>query len=456
MPEINKKNGWLSEIRACIAQEKADYRRYNFSQDQNDILKTFFDLSQDFTTLDDFYQICVSVIDEFMGVKASLYLVRPSNSLELICDSKNGLYDKLAECPVPILLSESAYATDESWVVPIISKAPRVELGKVGREDILLGMLEFGIKEELTDQEKFFLAKYANRIGYNLYNRQVAQQNVEHIKFINNLVMDIEHNVIIPNMYFRHLFNQIRYKIRDVGALEEKMVLMKNSLGIEGHACEDVIRRVSVLHQDLVDYHQEILKHHNNCSLFLESLFRRDHFEKGHLVLHSKKCFVETEVILPQLEQFAHRFRVQGITVDRPSDMSSEQIPLTVDIGLLSQVYANFFSNAVKYTEEIIDHAGKPRKSLAYGRSVLPDYFGPGRWGIKFNVFSTGRHLDSEDAVSIFKEGYRGKNITLQSGSGHGLTFVKQVVEMHGGEVGYEATTEGNNFFFILPIEDEI
>ena len=37
-------------------------------------------------------------------------------------------------------------------------------------------------------------------------------------------------------------------------------------------------------------------------------------------------------------------------------------------------------------------------------------------------------------------------------GTGHGLAFVKQVVEIHGGVAGYEATEEGNNFYFILPL----
>jgi signal transduction histidine kinase len=37
-------------------------------------------------------------------------------------------------------------------------------------------------------------------------------------------------------------------------------------------------------------------------------------------------------------------------------------------------------------------------------------------------------------------------------GTGHGLSFIRLVVEMHGGQVGYEPTPEGNNFFFILPI----
>ena len=36
-------------------------------------------------------------------------------------------------------------------------------------------------------------------------------------------------------------------------------------------------------------------------------------------------------------------------------------------------------------------------------------------------------------------------------GTGHGLTFIKNAIEMHGGVVGYEATQYVNNFYFIIP-----
>ena len=445
----------MEEINKRIAQKKADYERYNFSKVQNDILKTFFDLAQEYNTLEDFYQISVAVLQEFMGVEARLYLVNDDpHELEFICDSTHGLQASGVKAPEHIVLCDRMYAIDGAFVVPIISKMMQSAPEPPRDKDLLQGMLEVEAPQALTSQEQFFLCKFANRIGFNLYNRRISIQNIKHLKFINNLVMDIEHNVIIPNMYFKHLFNRIRSKIHDVEELEKKMRDMKNAILMDRSSCEDIIMKVSALHQDLTDYHQEMLRHHNNCSLFLESLFRRDHFEKGHLVLHSKKCFVEKEIILPQLEHFTRRLEGHGITIERPTDMSAEQIPLRVDIGLLSQVYANYFSNAVKYTEAIIDHAGRPRKALAYGRKVLPDYFGVGTPGVKFNVFTTGPHLDSEDAAALYMEGFRGKNSIRQAGTGHGLTFVRQVVEMHGGEAGYEATEEGNNFFFILPVDE--
>jgi signal transduction histidine kinase len=123
-----------------------------------------------------------------------------------------------------------------------------------------------------------------------------------------------------------------------------------------------------------------------------------------------------------------------------------------VDVGLLAQVYANLFSNAAKYTRESIDHRGQARKAVAYGREIVDDFQRAGKKGIKFNVFTTGPSMSVEQGNRLFQEGIRGDDNLHIPGTGHGLTFVRLVVEMHGGSVGYEPTPEGNNFYFILPL----
>lgn len=97
----------------------------------------------------------------------------------------------------------------------------------------------------------------------------------------------------------------------------------------------------------------------------------------------------------------------------------------------------------------------KQRKALAYGREYVKDCFSPGVDGVKFNVFTTGRHISPSDAAKIFDEGFRGNNIKGQIGTGHGLSFIKQVVEIHGGWAGYEPVLHGNNFWFCLPLPEE-
>lgn len=444
----------LVEIRKRVKQKRHDYIRYDFNRKKNDILKTFFDLAQEFDSLDDLYRICVTVPLDSFEVESRLFLLDEAcGALLLVCDSERGVYDPPQIPPSYVKLIDTTLEIGNSYLVPIYSK-PLNSIEHTDKTDSIgvIGIFEVFPASKLTKSDKFFFTKYTNRIGYNLCKRMLAQQNIKHLMFINNLVSDIEHNVIVPNMYYKHLFRQLKKKIADMSSL----VAIIDEYPKNGHGdtdmCHKMIGQIKRIETNLTASYNEIDKHHQNQSLFLESLFRRDHFQEGRLVLHRQKCRLDQDIIQPQFEHFQRRMISRGIYVETPLDLHQEEIILDVDLGLISQVYANLFSNAVKYTETIIDHAGRPRKAIAYGRTILHDHFGLGQAGVKLNVFSTGRRLTVYDAKSIFIDGFKGENSLNHNSRGHGLAFIKYVVELHGGQVGYEPTPEGNNFFFILPL----
>lgn len=416
---------------------------------------TFFDLVQEFDSFPEFYHVCVTALKEFMGVDSRFYLLNETGgTLELVCDShhcERGCESVVV--PDYIYIAESAYEINQSYVVPI-NRKPSVDDDHAASlsKSLILGMLEVYPSANLTEADRFFICKYTNRIGYNLHNRIIAEQNIRHLKFINNLVMDIEHNVIIPSIHFKYLFHKLKRKIKEFDNLKLHVLAMKKSGNMAGNECDVVLKEITTLHKDLELNHKNLFEHYTNYALFIESLFRRDHFQKGHLVLHYRQCLIEKEIIKPQLAYYSSRFAARNITVKKPDDMAAVEISLRVDVGLLSQVYANLFSNVVKYTAKVVDHQQKVKKVMAYGRDMLPDYFGPHNDGVKFNVFTTGAHLTAEEMRAVFIDGFRGEKSKNIDGTGHGLSFIKQVIEIHGGEVGCEPTAEGNNFFFILPV----
>ena len=454
----------LAEICRRVQSKSVNYDEYNFSARYKDFLTAFFDLGQEYDSLDDFYRICIAVPLTMSGLPSALYLVDEKNGeLRLACDSERGRVYGSEPVSPPLKISPEAYEAGNSYIVPIYSRsifhAPSADqvLEKEGVADEqavpnrIFGMFEVKRLAALTPSDKFFYRKYCNRIGYNLHNKLMALQSIEHLKFINSLVMDIEHNVIVPNMYFKHIFNQLKKKISELGELKTEFRQLMQMPEKRGGLTQ-CLDHCDSIHGEMLGYYGELVKHHANLSLFLESLFRREHFKKGHLVLRTKRCFVEKEVILPQLEHYESRLRAAKVTIDRPKNMMEEEFEILVDVGLLAQVYANLFSNAAKYAGEVIDHHGRPRKAMAYGRELVTDFPDRGRQGIKFNVFTTGRHLREDEAYRLFEEGVRGPGSENVPGTGHGLAFIKHVVELHGGRVGYEPTPEGNNFYFILPI----
>ncbi|MCC6345908.1 MAG: sensor histidine kinase, partial [Nitrospirales bacterium] len=165
-----------------------------------------------------------------------------------------------------------------------------------------------------------------------------------------------------------------------------------------------------------------------------------------------KQCNMKRDVVLPQLERYMEQFQDRGISVDdRSSGMPEEEIISVVDVGLMAQVYANLFSNALKYTEEVTTWSGEEIKCISYGHEIIRDFFGPGRDGVKFNVFSSGPHIKPEERGRLYEEEFRASNVDNKPGTGLGLAFIRNAVEIHGGVVGYEPTQYGNNFYFILP-----
>jgi len=429
----------LEKIIARIEEKRRSFKEYDFDELENDALKTFFDLAQEYETLENFYRVTVAVLKEFFGLDSRLYLVSREGTLQLICDSLQGLYPDKPSAPEHIHLDSQAYVTDHSWLAPIRGNQLLVDRLPFSAKEQLIGMLEVFPEENLTEHQRFFLEKFTNRLGYNLHSKIIAWQNIQHIRFINSLVADIEHNIIVPNislsLYLRHL----KQKIKTLQELE--------CTCFEAGSPADVKLR-EVVAQMEEDY-QTLESQFKGVSLFIESLFRPSHFQRGQLVLRRRTSRVLTDIIQPQLQLQRPKLQERKIDIDVGlGGVPDEDITLSVDKGLMAQVYANLFSNAVKYTRP----NDEGRKYLSYGRELHKDYFGSGKDGMKFNVFTSGPHIPPEDVPRIFEEGYRGSNIGGEAGTGRGLYFVRNVIETHGGVVGYEPTSGGNNFYFVLPL----
>jgi signal transduction histidine kinase len=353
----------------------------------------------------------------------------------------------------PNELNEQPYYTEkDSLILTIRGKELLIDQLPFKTMNNVIGLLEIYPCKDRDIHQQLFFEKYANRIGFNIHNQFLVHKNIEHLRFIRNLVADIEHNIIAPNMAYRLFLNHLKAKI--AGSREVVKILSRHFS--DGECDEFYIGRLLTelieVNRGLSEEFGHIEKHYMHMSLFLETLLRRSHFDQGRLTLRTRRCNMRTDVIQPQLDRFMERFRQHAISVENLSSgiPDDENIRL-VDVGLMAQVYANLFSNALKYTEEVANHSGEKIKYVSCGHEIARDFFGPGKDGIKYSVFSTGHHLRAEEQEMIFEEEYRGSNAVEKPGTGHGLTFIKNATGIHGGICGYEPTRHGNNFYFILP-----
>ena len=128
--------------------------------------------------------------------------------------------------------------------------------------------------------------------------------------------------------------------------------------------------------------------------------------------------------------------RRQSLDVDLDKGLPQ----LKADEARLRQVFFNLLSNASKFTPD----GGKIKVG-----ALQKDGF------CQVTVSDNGIGIKKEDLKQIFEPFYQADNLATRErrGTGLGLTLVKEIVEMHGGQIRVESDYgKGSNFVFTLPL----
>ncbi|MES0874446.1 ATP-binding protein [Sinimarinibacterium thermocellulolyticum] len=112
------------------------------------------------------------------------------------------------------------------------------------------------------------------------------------------------------------------------------------------------------------------------------------------------------------------------------------------DAQRLRQILTNLLSNAIKFTErgEVVLRAMREREEA-------------GRTWLRFSVTDTGIGISPEQQQRLFQP-YRQLGRATRGGSGLGLSIVRKLVELMGGEVSLDSTPgKGSTFSVLLPFK---
>jgi len=426
-------------IRRVLEQHDAA-ETYDFNPNELRMLTVFFELAQELDTRRDFLSLCVQLPMLFFDQDCRLYLRTGPGAWKLArCLKLPAALPDREPPPRPAVRGANFYA-------PILGRKDIGEIQGFDVPDNVMGWLEVTGGAGLSRHRQLYFEKYAARIGFQLHSRMIRAKNREHLAFIQNLVEDIGHNVIVPNMVFKLFFNRLNASIT---------ALARCVAEAPAETPAEFTSSLDFLQARLSAQYAEINSHYAQSSLFLETLLRRRHFQEGRYVLEKRRVNLFKQVVEPQVERYRPRLEDRGIAIDLSmGGIPDEPILLMADLGLIAQVYANLFSNAVKYTRTVTGPDGLPLKFMAYGWELLPEAFGQGRPGVKLNVFTTGVAVPEAERQGLFQPGFRSASAQREHGTGHGLAFVHQVVELHGGLVGYEPAELGNNVYVVLPLEE--
>ena len=121
-------------------------------------------------------------------------------------------------------------------------------------------------------------------------------------------------------------------------------------------------------------------------------------------------------------------------------EVAVDEVMLTADEDLLSQVWINLLHNAIKFTPT------DGRIGIGLQRDQEK---------VVFRIADTGIGIAAEDQARIFERFFKAdksRNRAL-GGSGLGLSIAKKIVEMHNGEISVESTLgAGATFVVRLPV----
>ena len=139
----------------------------------------------------------------------------------------------------------------------------------------------------------------------------------------------------------------------------------------------------------------------------------------------------------------------KDMAAERQMDMriikSVDSLMVSADAIRLEAIVYNLLSNAFKYTSD----GGKIEVGVLY-REGDSDF--------RIMVNDNGIGISDDKREEIFEPFVRASDTTVKSmaSSGIGLSFCKEIVEMHGGEIWVESRKgEGSKFFVRMPLDKE-
>lgn len=143
--------------------------------------------------------------------------------------------------------------------------------------------------------------------------------------------------------------------------------------------------------------------------------------------------FVETT-----LESLRNDVALQGIGIES-SPFPADAL-VDIDLDRINQVFTNLLINAA--------HNSPEGSVIAVSVEKLGDI-------VKTSVRDAGTGISAQDSEHVFSPFYRSDTESTRRirGLGLGLTMVQRIVELHGGEVGFDPNLNdaGVTFWFTLP-----
>lgn len=240
---------------------------------------------------------------------------------------------------------------------------------------------------------------------------------------------------------------QTQLKLRRLSQLKDEFLRiashdLKNPLAavlLSAHLIQQAVppgTKMEAQYYQMVEY---IIKHSENMQHIIRDFLDFQAVEDGNLTL-ARELFQLNDVAQEVMAENAQYAASKSITLAH--DLDSALPRINADSARVHQVAQNLIGNAIKFCPG--------------GASVLiRTHFAQG--AAVFEVRDSGPGLTNTDLEHVFTKYARLSNKPTgeEKSSGLGLAICKQMIELHGGQIGvYNNPDQGATFWFSLPITE--
>ena len=195
-----------------------------------------------------------------------------------------------------------------------------------------------------------------------------------------------------------------------------------------------ILQNSDLSEKEQMEYAKAITEQTRKLSALITNILKLNRLENQQ-IFPEKQDYNLSEQICECLLGFEQAWEKKNLEIETDID---EDVIVCQDAELLSLVWNNLFSNAVKFCKE----EGKVSVSVKKEKD-----------GVLVSVSDEGCGISPEVGAHIFEKFYQGDTSHAAQGNGLGLALVKRVIDIVGGEIHVQSVLGKGSTFLVRLVE---
>ena len=271
------------------------------------------------------------------------------------------------------------------------------------------------VKRILDGMEKMVEGDFSARIPY-LQGEDSGNEYDEIIKGLNHLAEELSGVETLRTDFISNVSHE----------LKTPLAIIQNY--------GTILQNPELSEKEQMEYAKAITEQTRKLSVLITNILKLNRLENQQ-IFPEKQDYNLSEQICECLLGFEQAWEKKNLEIETDID---EDVMVCQDAELLSLVWNNLFSNAVKFCKE----EGKIAVSVKKEKD-----------GVLVSVSDEGCGISPEVGAHIFEKFYQGDTSHATQGNGLGLALVKRVIDIVGGEIHVQSVLGKGSTFLVRLVE---